>query len=540
MTTIFGVIILLVLGWIAFGLLSGDKVSAPASGIFFEAVKDFDAGLLDSSEKKLLEHVATNREHVQSYLYLLKIYQSRGKRGREIQTLKTLMELWTSGFHEFKVGEIQRGLADHLYDKEEFEEAFFYYAALLKGINVDPGVEPYGNTQEFVDESVLRKVAFLLGSQGRYEKALEYYEKLVTQNPKDWDSVRGQVPCLVGTGDFNGAERCIRLLITNKEVKLEDYYYLGKIYQQLGDDGNAYSAFMEFIQKMSHDNAYDGYDALSFLIRGYFSKSGPGTETELENWIRVFRAALDYIFLKDHQEKELLLQKGFLHFFRNHKKGEFREALKEWSNLILKDPKYRNVDQLLERVKNYKADYYNEIEAAFKESGAGVDDLFEAPRVFKASEMYDVLPFESDVVAEFFDPSLLGGLKKTFKKGKKQTPKDLLNLSISQFDRRIEEVFTKKSLVMEKKLKADSSGVAFNYLLKNKANKFIYGAVYRSASEIGEVEVKQVMSEMKKSNLVGAVMISMGSFTVKAANLARNNNIEVISGMILEDKFLNV
>ena len=529
----------MIFGWIAFGLLNSDKVSSPASGIFFEAVKDFDAGLLDSAEKKLLEHVATNREHVQSYLYLLKIYQSRGKRGREIQTLKTLMELWTSGFHEFKVGEVQRCLADHLYEKEEYEEAFFYYAALLKGMNVDPESDPNSCTQEFVDESVLRRVAFLLGSQARYEKALEYYEKLITQDPRDWESIRGQVPCLVGTGDFSGAERCIRQLVSNKEARIQDYYYLGKIYQQLEDESNAYSAFMEFIQKMSSDQAYDGYDALSFLMQGYFNKKLIGSDTELENWIKVFRASLDYIFLKDNQEKELLFQKGFLHFFRNHIKGEFRETLKEWSNLIIKDSKYRDVDRLIERVKSYKADYYPELELAYNESREGVDGLFDSPRIFRASEMYDVLPFESDVVAEFFDPSLLGGLKKTFKKGKKQTPKDLQSLSISQFDRRIEEVFTKKSLALEKKLKSDSSGVSFNYLLKNKANKFIYGAVYRSTNEIGEVEVKQVMNEIKKHNLAGAIMITLGSFTVKAANLARNNNIEVITGVILEDKFLN-
>ncbi len=539
MPFVLGTLIFAVLGWLAYLFLTSQKVSAPASNLFWEAVKDFEAGKNDEAEKKFLKHLTTRTNHVQSYMYLVEIYKKKGRKNRELQTCKTLMELWESGYHEFKIGKVQKNLGELLFEKEQYEEAFYHYAGLLKGMNADPTVDSNANTTEFVDDFTLRNVAFLLASQGRYEKALEYYENLINKNPRDWTSVRGKVPCLIGTGNWKKAEACIRELISNKESRVDDYYYLGKIYQQLQDPGNAKSCFMEFLQKVGSEQAYDGYDALAYLIQSYYAKVELFSENEIENWIKVFRCSLDHIYLKDHQEREIHFQKGFLHFFKTHEKEEFRDALREWTNLSRADPNYKDVERLIEKLKNYKKEFFRDLELAYKAGKKLEDELFEDPRPFRSSDMFDVLPFESDVVSEFLDPSFLGGIKKTFSRGKKQTSKDLEALSVYQFDRRMEEVFKKMKLSIEKKLKSDSSGIAFRYLLKNKDNKFTYCAVYRHSKEIGEVEVKQIITQMKNYDLVGAIMITLGSFTMKAASIAREHSVEVITGVILQDKYLS-
>jgi tetratricopeptide (TPR) repeat protein len=539
MTILITVLVLAGVGWGVSRFVSSSKVSSPALSLYWQAVKDHDSGQEGLAEKKFLQHIGMRPNHIQSYLYLAKIYKKRGHIKGEIQVCRTLMELWETGYHEFKVGEIQRRLADSLYACEAFEESFFHYASLQKGSTDQNEQEENAKTGAYVDDEVIKRIAFLLASQARYDKSLIYYDQVLSRSPKDEVCLRGRVPCFIGLQKWEEARDALLDVISQRIAQVQDYYYLGKVFQKLDDPDSARAYHAEYLQKINSEQAYDGYDALGFLMGFYYEKTGLFGEKELDFWLKVFKVALDVIYLKDEQKKELNWQRGFLEYFKNREAEEFREAIKNWSGLEGEDPSYKEVGELLADLKKYKPLVHEEAmeERYFRLKGVEAE-FFDAPRVIRAADMFDVLPFESDVVSQFFDPSFFNNIIKVFQAKKKVSAADLKDLTVYQFERKVEEIIEKMSYKFERKLKSDSSGMVFHYLLKNSRNKLSLCSVYRNTGDLGEVEVKSVLNLLKNQSLIGGMIISLGSFTVKAAKIARDSDVELITGVILDEKYL--
>jgi len=539
MTILITVLVLAGVGWGASLFLSSSKVSSPALSLYWQAVKDYDAGQEELAEKKFLQHIGMRPNHVQSYLYLAKTYKKKGHIKGEIQVCRTLMELWESGFREFKVGEIQRRLADTLYACEAFEESFFHYASLIKGSTDQNEQDENARTEAYVDDEVIKRIAFLLASQSRYDKSLIYYDQVLSRKAKDEVSLRGRVPCFIGLQKWEEARDALLNIISQRIAQVQDYYYLGKVFQKLDDPDSARAYHAEYLQKIDSENAYDGYDALGFLMGFYYEKTGVFAEKELDFWLKVFKVSLEVIYLKDEQKKELNWQRGFTSYFKNRETEEFREAVKNWTTLESEDPSYKEVGELLADLKKYKPLVHEErMEEAYFRLKPVDDQFFDAPRVLRAADMFDVLPFESDVVSQFFDPSFFNSVLKVFQAKKKVSASDLKDLTVYQFERKVEEIFEKMSYKVEKKLKSDSSGMVFNFLLKNQRNKLSLCSVYRNTGDLGEVEVKSVLNLLKNQSVIGGMIISLGSFTMKAAKLARDSEVELITGVILDEKYL--
>ena len=106
--------------------------------------------------------------------------------------------------------------ARSLRSRGEYEKAIEFYQEILKE---DP--ENYQATRE---------LAQVYSWKGEYDRSIQYYDKLLSKNPKDYDALLGKAQVLSWKGEYNKAENLYTMVIEAVPDYLDAYLGLTNVY----------------------------------------------------------------------------------------------------------------------------------------------------------------------------------------------------------------------------------------------------------------------------------------------------------------------
>ena len=490
------------------------------SELFNQAQNDINKGDYAGAEKKLRTHLKEDPDNVGSALSLLEVYKVRGKHDGVARVCRQLLTLYESGKQEFNVYVIHKEFAQILWSRRKYEEAFFHYVRSLREDRNSGGLE---------------RLAYALGSQGYYNEALELLKECQQKDPKNMEVLRSMIPCYIGIRRPDEARNILLDLLANAASQNKDNYLLGKLFYEMGDRQSAQKYFIDFLLNLDASQAGEGQDALILVMPAYYHNAGSLSCKECDIWARVLQNALAHIYLNPSQKQEIQWQLGFMLLFRDSETLNYDAAKNAWQSVISQGASFKNVNNLFKMLEERRSreELLREYEAR-KGQNSFLETVSISSANLKASELFEIPPFQSSVVEEWLHPKLSAASKHVFNMSEKFDIKQLETMPPQQFKSTIQRYLERQGHIVRKEIVLDGSGTSLYLQCTNKANLSVFWAFHRNQGDTGEIELKTAVEQMAEYKVDKAVIVSLGSFTNAATKIAGKNDIELISGASLQ------
>ena len=495
-------------------------VGGKSSKLFNEAQNDINKGDFAEAEKKLRTHLKEDPDNIGSALSLLDVYKVRGKHDGIARVCRQLLALYESGKQEFNVYVIHKEFADVLWTQRKYEEAFFHYVHSLREDRNSGGLE---------------RLAYALASQGHYNEAIDLLKECQQKNPKNMEVLRSMIPCYIGIRRPDEARNILLDLLANASSENKDNYLLGKLFYEMGDRESAQKYFTDFLLNLDASQAGEGQDALVLVMPAYYHNAGSLSCRECDVWARVFQNVLAYVYLNPSQKQEIQWQLGFMLLFRDSETMNFEAAKSAWQSIIAQGPNYKNIINISKMLdqRRSREEFLREYEA-LKGQNSFLDTVNISSANLKAAELFEIPPFQSNIVQEWIHPNLSTGSKHVFVVSEKFDVKQLETMSPQQFKSAIQRYLERQSYTVRKEVVLDGSGTSLYLQCTDKANSSVFWAFHRNSGDTGEIELKTAVEQIAAYKSDRAIIVSLGSFTDAATKIAGKNDIELISGASLQ------
>ena len=171
---------------------------------------------------------------------------------------------------------------------------------------------------------------------------------------------------------------------------------------------------------------------------------------------------------------------------------------------------------------------------ALKGQNSFLDTVNISSANLKAAELFEIPPFQSNIVQEWIHPNLSTGSKHVFVVSEKFDIKQLETMSPQQFKSAIQRYLERQSYTVRKEVVLDGSGTSLYLQCTDKANSSVFWAFHRNSGDTGEIELKTAVEQIAAYKSDRAIIVSLGSFTDAATKIAGKNDIELISGASLQ------
>ncbi len=488
--------------------------------LFNQAQNDINKGDYAGAEKKLRTHLKEDPDNVGSALSLLDVYKVRGKHDGVIRVCRQLLSLYESGRQEFNVYAIHKEFADILWSRRKYEEAFFHYVRSLK---------------EDRNAGGLDRLAYALGSQGYYNEALDLLKECQQRDPKNMQAIRNMIPCYIGIKRPDEARNILLDLLANSASQNKDNYLLGKLFYEMGDRESAQKYFIDFLLNLEASQAGEGQDALVLVLPAYYHHPGGLSCRECDIWTRVLQNVLAHVYLNPSQKQEMEWQLGFMLLLRDTEALNFEAARSCWQPIHALGTDYKNINKLITMLdqRRSREEWLSEHDV-FKAQNSFLDMVTTSTSNLKASELFEIPPFQSSIVEEWLNPALSGDTKHVFSVSEKFNIKQLETMSPQQFKSSIQRYLERQGYVVRREVVLDGSGTSLYLQCTNKLKQSVFCSFHRNSGDTGEIELNIAIDQMAEHKTDKAIIVSLGSFTEAAKKIAGKNEIELISGAGLQ------
>ena len=481
-----------------------------------QAQNDINKGNLVEAEQKLRSHLKEYPSNVSASLSLLKVYRESNKPNGTVKVCKDLLRLYEEGCREFDVTAVHNELANVLWTLRKFEESFFHYVRCFK-----------------VDKSLsgLDDLAYALASQGHYREALDLLKECQEKNPKDMNIVRKMIPCHIGLHRPDDARNCLLDLFANSASQNKDNYLLGRLFYEMGDHDSAQNYLTDFLVNLDSKHGGEAQDCLPYIMPALRSHSGNFSSREYDVWIRIFQNLMAHVYLSEIQKCEIYWQLGFMLLLKDPNNLDFDAAQRQWNNITNYRADYKDIKRLTANLDNEMSrskwldEFKNLRGQKFSEAFGNT-----VMHPLRASEMFEIPPFSSNVVEEWLNPATYNGSKHVFKTS--VTDFDLRRIESippKQFKEVIQNYLESRKFLVRREIVLDGSGTSLYLLCTSRTNESVFWAFYRSSGDTGEIELKNIIDQMNECKADLAKVVSLGSYTDAAVALANKKSVDLMS-----------
>lgn len=480
---------------------------------FFEKGKAaYLSGNVDRAERYFTEHLKTNYSHAASYRYLLKIYEDNGKQTNLMQLCQTILELGERNISGVDMGKVRRCLADISYENKSYEDALYHYLLLLK---------------ESTSTAIKRRVAYLYASQGCFDKALSYYEAVWQSSPGDNEIKAARIPCLIGVGQESEAIQLLQELKNDGKCSTRELYLFAKLIHEKQSAEESHEIFIDFLKQSKWANNSATVDAMSCLIKDFYISTGFPVIENLGFWLEVFEGFAK--LYKDSQQRllELYWQVGFLSICGGEESYEV--ARESWMKVFNMDSDYKNIAVLIDKIDEIDAESLPMITKEYMDSRMSYQRFAGEPKAVDPRNFYHIPPIDINAIEKAVESPLMASFTAMFQ-GKSNGLDDMLSLSENMFELRITQIIRKMGMAVKETVGHNKSNKMSSFRVVNEQDEDLLCCAYQDSRKIGEVELRNVKGAMTNSQLEAAVVISLGSFSSEAAELARKESIRLVSG----------
>ena len=217
--------------------------------------------------------------------------------------------------------------------------------------------------------------------------------------------------------------------------------------------------------------------------------------------------------------------------FRDSETLNFDAAKSVWQSVISQGASFKNISNLFKMLEERRSreELLREYEAR-KGQNSFLETVSISSANLKASELFEIPPFQSSIVEEWLHPKLSAASKHVFSISEKFDIKQLETMSPQQFKSTIQRYLERQGHIVRNEIVLDGSGTSLYLQCTNKANLSVFWAFHRNQGDTGEIELKTAVEQMAEYKVDKAVIVSLGSFTNAATKIAGKNDIELISG----------
>lgn len=481
-----------------------------------DAQQDISRGDLIGAEEKLRNHLKKDPNSIAASLSLLKVYRERDKPTATLKLCRDLLRKYESGNYEFDPTPIHNEIGHVLWNLRNYEEAFFHFVRCFKVDKNLPGLD---------------KFAYALASQGYYREALELFNEYRQKKPKDMEVIRQMVPCHVGLYRVDEARNCLLDLFANSAARNLDNYFLGKLFYEIGDRESAHNYFIDFLVNLIPSSGGQGQDALAYVMPIFRDHSGNFSSREADTWIRILQNVLSHVHLSQQQKCELSWQLGFLLLLKDPDNLDFEAARGRWSEVAAYQADYKEVNRLTLKLEqeNSRGEWLSEFRNLRRQNFKSVFGDMVITNL-RASEMFEIPPFRGNTIEEWLNPAAFKGSKHSFKSaGGEFDFRDLEAMPPKQFKSSIQRYLESKKFIIKREIVLDGVGTSLYLLCSSPTGKSCFWVFHRNSGDTGEIELKTVIEQSSMAKADSVNVVSLGSFTSAAVELAAKNNIELMS-----------
>lgn len=513
----FWVILLMVVGSLVLFLFvryMGGKQKT--SELVSQVQHDINKGNLLEAEQKLRSHLKEYPSNVSASLGLLKVYRESNKPAGMVKVCKDLLRLYEDGCREFDVTAIHNELAKVLWGLRKFEESFFHYVRCFKIDKTLPGLD---------------NLAYALASQGHYREALNLLKECQEKNPKDMNIIRKMVPCHIGLHRPDDARNCLLDLFANSASQNKDNYLLGKLFYEMGDQDSAQNYFTDFLLNLDSKHGGEGQDCLPYIMPTLMNHSGNFSSREFDVWTRVLQNLMAHVYLSEVQKCEVYWHLGFMLLLKDPDNLNYDAARKQWDSIGNYRADYNQVKRLIVNLDNqisrseWLDEFRNLRRQKFNEAFGNI-----AMHNIKASEMFEIPPFSSNVVEEWLNPATYNGSKHVFKSSPAEFYfRRIESMPPKQFKGVIQSYLESQKFTVRREIVLDGSGTSLYLLCTSRNGESVFWAFHRSSGDTGEVELKNVIDQKNECKADLAKVVSLGSYTDAAVTLANKKGVDLMS-----------
>lgn len=475
------------------------------------------SGNIDRAERYFTEHLKTHFSHAGSYRHLLKIYEDPSKQSNLLQLCQTILELGDRHISGLDMDKVRRSFADVSYERKAYEDALYHYLILL---NQSSSTE------------IRKRVAYLYASQGQYQKAVGYYREVLKSNPAEVETKAALVPCLIGLKEFSEAIQILEELKVDGNCSRRDLYLLAKLQHDKGAIDESQALFLAFLKQSKWGNQPLCIDSMSTLMRDFYSFTKPLEINKLEFWIEVFNGFAT--MYKDSSQRliELNWQLGFL--LLSHVEQEPSVAARDaWMKVFNMDSEYKSIAILIDKLDEFVLQSREQLQKEYTEGRMSCIRFAGEPKDVDPRNFYHIPPIDIKGIEKALENPLMASFSAMFQ-SKSSGLDDMLSLSENMFELKITQVMRKMGLSVKETVSHNKSNKMSSFRVVDDKNEDLLCCAYQDSRKIGEVELRNVKDTMSSFKLPSAVVISLGSFSIEAAELARRESIRLISGAELK------
>ena len=520
-------IILVVFCSIFFFLLLQKEETSPQKKLLEETptikIDNFQRGLeeyrnakFEKAQKYFVESLKNNASHIPSYQYLAQCYKAQKLIDQEIEMYIALLEFDLGNEKGLSEHAVRYELANLCFEHNMYLEAFNRFLILLHGSDFDA--------------DVVKKCAFIYASQAKYDFAEELYQKVLNKVTGDPEAKKGLILCYLGQEKPQMMKKVLKELIKNKSSENIHSYFLGKLSTGEKEIEDKLSSFSTFLKHCDEKDGILVMDTLLSLSRIYYKDNKTLEPDELNFWIDCFENIRSKANLSKSVNLELLLQLGFLHFFKNLKGEKFDKTRAYWKLGTELDADYRKIAFWLEFLKSYQAHKYKEFSNAFKKYKVEPSHIFPNEKRLDAKDFFHIFPIDINQCETDTKQKL--GLFGTQKKEKESKLDSFSNLSSQQFEIKISKLLKEKSYNFVESINTNENKT-FTCIVEDKKGKkqLHYCCAYQSTSPIGELELQNLLSSAKEKSLNNIIAINFSGFSKESKDFSKNYSIKLIDSI---------
>ena len=143
--------------------------------------------------------------------------------------------------------------ARSLRSRGEYEKAIEFYQEILKE---DPE-----------NSRAIRELAQVYSWNKDYDKSIQHYDKLLSKNPKDYDALLGKAQVLSWKGEYNKAENLYTMVIEAVPDYLDAYLGLTNVYLW----NSKYNKALGLLKKLERENP-ENQEIIKKILDTYYAK----------------------------------------------------------------------------------------------------------------------------------------------------------------------------------------------------------------------------------------------------------------------------
>ncbi|MCO4783613.1 MAG: restriction endonuclease [Candidatus Cloacimonetes bacterium] len=517
------VLFLLLMIFFAYSVLKAKQSGNLQTYSKFKVAKNYyEENNFLACEEAIMEILEEFPNHLNALVLLMELYNLIDRKKSLPDVYLRLLDLPSLGKTGLEKNELRLSLADVCYDLGHFSEAFEHYLKLISSSK---------------DVELLNRVALLYASQAKYLQAQKLYEKILSEEPQHIDALRGVIRSLVGLDLLIEAKQHLEKMVDSLPYDSYELYLLARVYDQSSEHEKSRQTFEKYFKESSADYNLFLQDAYDYVIQWLYDLDYIETGKFSDNWISYLRKYLETFEYNATVKIELFWLLGWLYFFSDDKRSNLAKAIDMWAIVVESDPEYHSTSALVDLAKAGGSTPMESLEEYYYNFKGSNRNIFKRPELPEIQNFYNIPAFDIDVIEARSKGSM--SMLQTLMAGyTKLTIEDLLKLPLREFEMKIQGAFKAMKLKVQKSLGRDESGV-LRYVLAGASGKAsIYCQVYKNSSQIGDMEVKTYVSEMKSQKIKNGILITFGSLTVSAGALAKEKKIKVITGDTFESLYL--